>query len=180
MTRRQAEVDTEAALAAGELGRAAQIAMQARGWGELGEDGARALELIHTLTPAILWPVSPDAMPILRRLAAMSFLWGEDGPAERAIPDGFWTGIHLDPLTAARMLLFAAYHRVRLENWRMLDMPGRRQYRVDAIDDPDNCAACRALAARPPVLRLEDIPELPHPGCTSPRGCRCGPRRERR
>lgn len=177
--RRRVELDAEAALAAGDLRRAAAIVERAKG-SELGDERAGMLALIHTLTPAILWPVSPDAMPTLRRLAALSLLWGEDGPAHRAVPDGFWTGIHLDPVTAARMLIFAAYHRVRLETWRELDRPGRRQYRVDPIDDPDHCAACRALAARPPVLRLEDIPELPHPGCTSPMGCRCAVRRERR
>ncbi len=138
------------------------------------------LQLIYELTPAILWPVSPDAMPTLRRLAALSFLLGEDRPAERIVPEGFGTGIHLDPVTAARMLIFAAYQRVRVEAWTSLDGGRlRRRYPIHAVGDQDTCAACRDFAARPAATTLQEIPEIPHPQCTSPMGCRCYVARER-
>lgn len=43
---------------------------------------------------------------------------------------------------------------------------------VEVQPQPDACAACRALAGR--LYAPAEMSRLPHPGCTHPKGCRCG------
>lgn len=126
------------------------------------------LSLIHQLRPGILSGVPEQNWATIRRLAALSALWGSDRLAAQGIPGGYSTEIHLEPLAAARMLLFAASDRLR--RLGMQRLPG--QFAVSVVGDGNTCETCAMLASLP-AMSLEDVPELPHPGCTSPIGCRC-------
>ena len=44
--------------------------------------------------------------------------------------------------------------------------------RVEILGSGDSCPTCAALEGK--MFTLDKAPELPHPGCTHDKGCRCG------
>jgi hypothetical protein len=131
------------------------------------------LKIILETTPRIVGRhVGSDRLPPLRLAAAMMYLWGAR-TCFPWLPKPYETGSDMDPDTAARMLLFHASHHESLANYRKLASEGLtpKWYEVLRVSDPTCCECCRALPKR--FYSLKGIPELPHPNCTAPLGCRC-------
>jgi hypothetical protein len=130
-------------------------------------DTPEVLRDMLTSHPGILRSVGPEAMQQLRTAAILRELFGDE--VAPLLPTGFAAPSHLDDETAARMLLFYAWEQAR-----------RRQHRevaavfpfaeVRCAGDGSSCEPCRRLAGS---YALSAVPELPHPACTSPLGCRC-------
>lgn len=125
------------------------------------------LRHVFASTPAILRTVDADVLPHLRLAAGMMHLWG-DSKGRKWVGAIRRTGGHLDPSTAARMLVFAGLHRAALESYRVA---GVRKIQVLAANDADVCPECRRQSEV--AYDMDDCPEIPIPGCTSSRGCRC-------
>jgi hypothetical protein len=129
---------------------------------------AMMLATIYSGIPNILRGISTEAVPALRFAAAMQLLWGEF--KRRWLSPQPTTDIHLSADVAARMFVFHAY-KVR-DFTRMRTFPEReiiRAVRVESI--PDCCSQCRSLGGK--MFSIDAPPELPHPECTSEKGCRC-------
>ena len=126
------------------------------------------LETIYSRVPGILKGLNPTALPALRTGAAMSYLWGT-GRAKPWMPADLVTGCRLDAETCARMFIFLGYSR------RTLDEFFEKSYGVvhgaEILAAPDACPTCAALNGV--RFRPGEVPEIPHPECTSTKGCRC-------
>lgn len=122
-------------------------------------------EAILQASPGILREVPPDELPALRVAAAMMHLTGENA-ARAWLPADLVGHPRLDLDTAARMVLFHGGHMAEL---RELRAHGIR--RVEILGSDDSCPTCAALEGK--KFTLDKAPELPHPGCTHDKGCRC-------
>jgi hypothetical protein len=132
-----------------------------------GRSDVESLRAIFNATPAILESIEEDRLGQLRSPAGMMLLWGT-GTAERWLPDGFETGIHLDANTASRMLVFHAHH---LRNMKEYREAGIRNVKVLGCDDGVRCPECRKISGK--QYPMENAPELPYAKCTCDGGCRC-------
>jgi len=70
-----------------------------------------------------------------------------------------------DPLLKLNSLSESARHRATLEKIR-----AGLATRVRILANDDCCPLCSQFEGSHP---FEDVPELPHEGCSHPRGCRC-------
>lgn len=122
---------------------------------------------IMECSPAILKGIPDEEFSILRAIAAMQILTGEND-TKAWLPAGLNGHPILSSEIAVRMIIFAGSHRMRLEQMRN---SGIKEVAIDHLDD-DSCEACQSLGETKFVLAA--APELPHPGCTSGLGCRCG------
>ena len=132
------------------------------------DDQVWVLRSIFSCRPKILAGLRKEAWTPLRMAAAQSALWGTQ--TSRWAPKNIETGIHLDPATAARMILFWVYNQRQLEILRGFPDPVTA-VQIVSIQDGNTCLACRELHGR--EYRLARVPELPYPNCTSRMGCRC-------
>ena len=178
--RKQAESDTLAFLAAQDFVSASRRVAEyeatqvfPRGLGidwanHIPAPDVAVLETIYSRVPGILKDLNPTALPALRTGAAMSYLWGT-GRSRPWMPADLVTGCRLDAETCTRMFIFLGYSR------RTLDDFFKKSYGVvhgaEILAAPDACPTCAALnGAR---FRPGEVPEIPHPECTSTKGCRC-------
>ncbi len=131
------------------------------------DSGVEALKTIFVRTPGILKVIEENRLNKLRLAAAMMQLWGTRGrnAAERWLPDGFETGIHLDSDAACRMFIFHVAH--------LRDMAGYKEARVKTVEvsSVGACAECQKISGK--KYKLESVPELPYAKCTRDIGCRC-------
>lgn len=123
-------------------------------------------EAILQASPGILREVPPEALPALRVAAAMMHLTGENA-AKAWLPADLVGHPRLDLDTAARMVLFHGSHAAELRELRAHGIK-----RVEILGSGDSCPTCAALEGK--KFTLDKAPELPHPGCTHEKGCRCG------
>jgi len=129
-----------------------------------------ALEGIFSNVPGILRGVEPSALDTLRFAAAMMLLWGSGKPRRSWIARDFATGTRFTGDQAARMLLFAGFHARNIEQLRdFARFGGNPRARIMTVGN--GCDSCRQLSQQ--TYALASIPELPHPNCTFPGGCRC-------
>jgi hypothetical protein len=126
----------------------------------------RVASLIFESRPAILSELTPADWDPLRVATSMMQLWGE-ASVSRWLPESFVGLGRFDADTAARMLLFHAQHKLRISEFRAIHV---RKATIDTCGE-DSCEACRKFEGR--SFELSALPELPHPGCTESRGCRC-------
>jgi hypothetical protein len=125
-----------------------------------------ALKTIFSSKSKILAGMPDSDFQDLRLAAGMMYLWGTN-QASQWLPAGFETGKPMDADAAARMLGFHANHQRRLADYR-----GHvKTVQILGANDRLTCPACKKLANR--KYRLDDVPELPCPDCTSEMGCRC-------
>lgn len=125
----------------------------------------RLLTNLQRATPAILSDLSEQDMDALRVATAMMHLWGMGG-AKHWLPEGFVGSPRFGHDTAARMLLFYQKHQQEICKLRRI---GIKHVRI--LGCPNSCDFCRGWAEK--RLRLDEVPELPHAGCTHELGCRC-------
>src|SRR5690606_14448950 len=76
------------------------------------------LDTVFSSKPKILGDVDDEELGHLRIAAGMSLLWGTNRVKSEWLSQGFSTRLHFDNSTAARMLIFHAYHRRNLEQYR--------------------------------------------------------------
>jgi SPP1 gp7 family putative phage head morphogenesis protein len=131
------------------------------------ESDKEILTAIFDRTPALLAGVDTQILRQLRLAAAMQQLWGT-GSARKWLPDDCDTGMHLDADTAARMLVFHAFH---LENVASYRRAGFETVEVSGVDDSRSCPQCRQIHGK--IFALADAPEMPYAKCTCEMGCRC-------
>ena len=130
---------------------------------------ATKLEAIFELKPKILDGLADAEWELLRIAAGMMALWGT-GSARAWLPDNPVGLPRFDADTAARMLCFAADHKLRIVEYRQLSgTAGIKSVEVSVT--ADSCPACKKMAGK--RYKLSDLPELPHAACTEARGCRC-------
>lgn len=128
-------------------------------------EDVRFLTSLQHATPAILSNLSELDMSALRVATAMMHLWGMDS-AKHWLPEGFVGSPRFGHDTAARMLLFHQRHQREIRNLRRIGIKHGR-----FLGCPNSCDFCRGWTEK--KLRLDEIPELPHAGCTHELGCRC-------
>ena len=128
------------------------------------------LKAIFELRPTILDGLPEAEWEPLRVAGGMMALWGT-GSAKGWLPDGFVGVPKFDTDTAARMLLFAANHKLRMMEYRQLSETGVGAKRFEVSVTADSCPVCKQMAGR--RYKLNELPELPHAACTHPYGCRC-------
>jgi hypothetical protein len=144
----------------------------ARGLGIRWDQGADPAGVVPDLAaifagvPKILSRAGAEELEVLRVAAASSLLWG-DRSEDRWLPEGFVSASGFDNDVAVRMYVFYARHVSEIERMRGIV----RTVKLSPVDDHATCDACRALEGR--TFALRNAPELPHPACTSPMGCRC-------
>lgn len=116
--------------------------------------------------------LAPEDVDALRAFAAITHLCGKnlsEASLEKLRPDieSFkQRGYDLPMETAARMLTFFAIGQENLRNFKKLGYGF-----ASTISCSESCEFCKAQSG---IRRqLEQIPELPHQGCTHPSGCRC-------
>jgi hypothetical protein len=116
--------------------------------------------------PRILQDVSPEDWKVAQNAAVMRSLWGAKS-AKQWLPESFKGASNLAPDVAVRMVAFAGKTK-----W---DVHRMRQCGVKTVKvlgcGSDSCLDCRELNdSEYPIKR---VPEVPHPTCTHPKGCRC-------
>jgi hypothetical protein len=131
------------------------------------------LQAIYGHVPGILRGIAPEALETLRTAAALTYLFGAGKPLRRWLPRDFATGTRFTGDVASRMMRFYASHRAQLDEWAQapVSAPYRMVAKVRALGAGHSCPACLAIRGR--MYSLAAAPELPHPECTSPNGCRC-------
>jgi hypothetical protein len=133
---------------------------------------------IFFLEHRMLDGLSPETVDWLKRYAAEQHLWGaywqpspDEVPAsvqaELAQP-GVMEGTEAAYWKAYQMGLYVDNQ----ETWRRCK-GGDHVRRIEIVgpDDQYTCAECKKVLGK--EFLVARVPELPHPGCTSPRGCRC-------
>lgn len=125
---------------------------------------AQQLGVIFSSRPKILDGLADAEREPLSVAAGMMLLWGSNS-ASQWLPEGFVGIQRFDSDISARMLIFHAHFRRDLENARAVEA---RTITISCAND--SCPTCKELARTYP---LDGIPELPHPNCTHPMGCRC-------
>lgn len=128
-------------------------------------DDEQMLRWIVESRPAILGNVSETGLQLLRVAAGMMYLWGTP-KASTWIPSSIRGQLRLDPEVIVRMLIFAATTQRTLEQAKALNVS-----RVSVLAAPDSCSECMALSKK--SFAVDVPPEIPHPACTHPLGCRC-------
>jgi hypothetical protein len=128
---------------------------------------AATLKGICSGMPKILSRLSDLQIHILAIGAAMMELWGTNR-CDKWLPPDFHIDLHMDNSTAARMILFFAQNRFKIDDYRS---SGVVEYvEVSGAGDSSCCDACRKILGR---YTFDDVPEIPHVDCTNPMGCRC-------
>lgn len=127
---------------------------------------AAMLNTIFSGKPKILGELDDEQLAHLRIAAGMSLLWGTSRTKSGWLPEGFSTGLHFNNATAARMLVFYAYHRRNLEQYR-----GYTKTVEIVTLEGSSCDACKQLTGK--KYRLDRAPDLPYEKCTHEMGCRC-------
>ncbi len=133
---------------------------------------------IYFLEHRMLDGLSPETVDWLKRYAAEQHLWGawwrlsaDEVPpsvqAELAQPP-VMDGVEGAYWKAYQMGLYVDNQ----ETWRRCK-GGDHVRRIEIVgpDDEYTCAECKKTLGK--EFLVARVPELPHQGCTSPRGCRC-------
>lgn len=133
---------------------------------------------IFFLEHRILDGLSPETVDWLKRYAAEQHLWGanwqlpaDEVPAsvqaELAQP-GVLDGAEGAFWKACQMGLYVDNQ----ETWRRCKGGDHvRRIEIVGVDDEYTCPECKKMLGK--EFLVARVPELPHPDCTSPRGCRC-------
>lgn len=132
-----------------------------------GDRDVEALKVIFGKTPRILTGIKDDVLQRVRVGAAMMQLWGTN-TTKSWLPDHTETGIYFDADTAARMLVFHASHLRTIEQCKRA---GIKMIEILGTDDGNACSSCAQISGK--KYKAEEVPEIPHPECTSEIGCRC-------
>ena len=133
---------------------------------------------IFFLEHRMLDGLSPETVDWLKRYAAEQHLWGaywqlppDQVPASvqaELAQAGVMDGTEGAYWKAYQMGLYVDNQ----ETWRRCK-GGDHVRRIEIVgpDDEYTCPECKKMLGK--EFLVARVPELPHPGCTSPRGCRC-------
>lgn len=148
---------------------AAQVFQRGIGIDWKNHDPNRDIEILNTIfgiKPKILDKLNDSEMVVLRRAAGMMYLWGAN-EAREWLPTDFQTRLSVDSDAAARMFVFYASQRVKLNNYRQSGVVKH----VEILAEQDPCDDCKKISKT--RYKLDEVPELPNESCTSEKGCRC-------
>lgn len=133
---------------------------------------------IFFLEHPMLDGLSPATVDWLKRYAAEQHLWGAwwllppdqvpDYVQRELAQPGVMDGVEGAYWKAQQMGLYVDNQ----ETWRRCK-GGDHVRRIEIVgpNDEYTCPACKETLGK--TFLVARVPELPHPGCTSPRGCRC-------
>jgi hypothetical protein len=161
-----------AALASGDYERAWNIAHPGESENLRATYFASLMGWLGAARPRLLGFLTDDEVRWVKWAVGQRFLWGKERveiPAAVAINCG-----HLEDLEAVERMMRAAVHYQRdTAPSRVVSLfhPPRDIWELHAAPDDHGCAVCRGRKRMRGTLA--QIGELPHPGCTSPVGCRC-------
>lgn len=131
-------------------------------------DDLALLQEMWSGAPPMIARLPPNQQDILREAAAMRWLW--DTRIGTWLPEDFTTGLAIDRDWLPNVVQNYAWHRREVKNLGAQRIV--KEVEVGNCNDAGVCQACWALTGR--RYRLDQVPDLPHPGCTSRTGCRCG------
>jgi hypothetical protein len=131
-------------------------------------ENVQFLQNLFEKTPALLADIDNNMLDALRPPAGMAYLWGHNSSAVW-IPEDSRSEGQFDADTICTMLRMYARFLMDVEKFRTEQ---RDTIRIWSRTDDQTCTACRSLQSE--VYSLDTLPELPHAGCTSTQGCRCG------
>ena len=117
-------------------------------------------------TPTILSALKSEDLKVLRVIASMQILWGIDSTS-KWIPDGFKTSYENIQIPVNYILVNSKIKNTIAQHKKYSK---RIEINFDS-GDIDSCNLCLALDEK--KFNIEEVPELPIPGCTSFTGCKC-------
>ena len=124
------------------------------------------LKFILTSQPKILSGISPQNLKAFQVAACMKVLWGAERVEER-LPETFSSPFKSNSIPVNYLLRHAVFQR-DLSNARKYT----KQVKIDfRSGDIDSCELCLKLDGK--IFQINEVPELPIPGCTSETGCMC-------
>ena len=126
---------------------------------------AEIVKQIFNRKPEILSKLEDVNLEPLQIGAAMMEIWGES-TATKWLPTNFKTGLLMDNVTSARMLIFNA---TSINNLRQYEESGIKF--VEVLGAPNSCQFCKEIAGK--RFTIGEAPTLPNPNCTHELGCRC-------
>jgi hypothetical protein len=131
-------------------------------------ENVQLLQKLFEKTPALLAAIDDKTLGALRPPAGMAFLWCRDSAAAWISGD-LNVDAPFDAETVCMMLRSHARYLMDVEKYRDSK---HNAFRIWTQNDDGTCSACRSLHGE--IYALDNLPELPHPACTSASGCRCG------
>jgi hypothetical protein len=126
------------------------------------------LEMMFSSNPKILRNLNIGCLEHLRLAAGVMHLWGKGDVKKGLLPPNLGTGLVMNGISAARMIVFHARNQVHLAQCRDL---GGKSVEISTANDGVTCEACQKIGER--KYRIDKVPELPYEKCTSDTGCRC-------
>jgi len=124
------------------------------------------LKIIFASNPKILKNLNKEWLEHLRLAAGMRLLG--QVVTKDVIPPNLETGLVLDGIAAASMILRHAQNQERLAQLRELE---GKLVEILGCDDGCICEACEEIAGK--KFKIDEVPELPYEKCTEEMGCRC-------
>ena len=122
------------------------------------------LQFILTGHPKILSGLSPQNLKALQLATCMKALW-KTRTAQKWLPETFTSPFKNSDIPTSYLIRHSEYQRV-LSGFRGF----AKQVKISFhMGDIESCNLCLALDGK--VYDLDDVPELPIPGCTSETGC---------
>ena len=125
------------------------------------------LQSIQNDTPAIIKKVPSDVLDILRVVAKEAHQTGSS--ISNLIPNNIVTGINLNSEAVCRMLIFNAYFKRDIAEYKS---NGITHVYIDSVNDDRTCEICKKADGK--KYSLKKLPEIPHARCKCETGCRCG------
>lgn len=124
------------------------------------------LNFILTSQPKVLTGISPQNLKAVQIAACMKVLWKAQR-VEEWLPETFSSPFKSNSIPVNYLLRHAVFQRV-LSNARKYT----KQVKIDFLSgDIDSCELCLRLNGK--IFKINEVPELPIPGCTSETGCMC-------
>jgi hypothetical protein len=125
------------------------------------------LNFIFSAKFKLLNSFSSEQLFVIRMIAAMSMLWGEDR-AKEWLTENIDKSLPFDVMTVSRMVMFYGCNKGTLERYK------KEQDIIAGVSIScanDSCSECKKLENK--VFHFNNVPELPYENCTSTKGCRC-------
>jgi SAP domain len=126
------------------------------------------LDIMFSSKPKILKDLSVSRIEHLRLAAGMMYLWGTRDVKKDLLPPNLATGLPMNSMSAARMILFHARNQGHLAQYREW---GCKSVEILTGNDVWTCEACKKIGDK--KYKIDKVPELPYEKCTCDVGCRC-------
>jgi len=126
------------------------------------------LQIMFSSNPKILRNLNIGCLEHLRLAAGVMYLWGARDVKKDLLPADLETGLVMNGISAARMIMYHARNQVRLAQYREW---GCKSVEILTGNDVWTCEACKKIGDK--KYKIDKVPELPYEKCTCDVGCRC-------